>query len=76
MPKSGHDVGNPAIERDLRSMDRKKRVKEVLDDPFRKELEGVVISQKEGNKPLFHAGIKMSGSAGSFGRLVHSSLLF
>ena len=67
MPKGG--AHNPVVDRDKRSMQRKKRVTEVLEDQFRSELEDVVISQKEGNKPLFHAGIRMNTPGGPTGGL-------
>ena len=41
MPKGG--AQNPVVDRDKRSMQRKKRVTEVLEDQFRCELEDVVI---------------------------------
>ena len=60
MPRRGD--GNPVVDRDVRNMERKKRVTEVLEDQFRTELEGVIESQMEGNKPMFHAGMKMCSS--------------
>ena len=69
MPKGG--AQNPVVDRDKRSMQRKKRVTEVLEDQFRCELEDVVVSQREGNKPLFHAGIKMNSGGGSTGGYRH-----
>ena len=77
MPKSPTDGSNPTIDRDVRSMERKKRVSEVLGEKsFRNELEDVVVAQREGNRPMFHSGIKMSSSNSSFGRyeLINVSL--
>ena len=59
-----------SVERDVRRMERKKRVKEVLEDKFRVELEDVVVSQTEGNKPLFHAGLKIGSNGSSVGKYV------
>ncbi|XP_063694298.1 alpha-adducin-like isoform X3 [Bolinopsis microptera] len=65
MPKGG--AHNPSVDRDKRNMGRKKRVTEILEDQFRSELEDVVISQKEGNKPLFHGGVNLNGTGGPTG---------
>ena len=62
MPKGG--AHSPSVDRDKRNMGRKKRVTEILEDQFRNELEDVVISQKEGNKPLFHGGVNLNGTGG------------
>lgn len=58
---------NAAVDRDVRSMERKQRVKEVLGDQFRNQLEDVVVSQKDGNKPMFHAGMKLGETNGWYG---------
>jgi len=62
-----NEDSNPITNRDVRNMERKKRVTEILNEKdFRNELEDVMVSQKgEGNRPMFMAGLKMSGSNNS-----------